>query len=367
MKMGPLTWGTRTLIPPNESGDDFDEKNTSVVEPVEVADRPRQNSLAATVREALVDEAIKEIEKMRNTRQRRIIRNVHKAALTRYNVMKLEEKEIGTGAIPSWAKHSPAAYSTETDDYSDILSEAERPTPPCPRYQEISKYLLENRAQGALFLDTLPHHMQSGPGYPENVLLDQILNFGGLQITPEEWNLFVQTASERGEMFIWLPPARNGQLYWIEPADPSVPFIPTPLGTCNLTRMTDRYVNEVQKLCGFDAWMDEYFMDWDIYFLTWKLNDQYEICGGYPEFMNHTENHLVGFIDYWDQRGRNWCWGPNRTARRILDDWKPLGRCKLREAIMRYPEGTLPLDLYPNIPNTVKGGDEPPLQIWRKS
>ncbi|CZR58456.1 uncharacterized protein PAC_08348 [Phialocephala subalpina] len=65
-----------------------------------------------------------------------------------------------------------------------------------PRYEEIRRYLLANRRQGRLCLDTMHFDM------PENTLLNHIILLGGLQLTVDEWRDFLRIAAlERNELF----------------------------------------------------------------------------------------------------------------------------------------------------------------------
>lgn len=68
--------------------------------------------------------------------------------------------------------------------------------PSCPRYNEISQYLLKNRMQGKLCLDTMRFNI------PENTLLNYILDLEGLVVSPEEWRAFLRVSdSKQGEYF----------------------------------------------------------------------------------------------------------------------------------------------------------------------
>jgi hypothetical protein len=67
----------------------------------------------------------------------------------------------------------------------------------CPRYKEISQYLLANRRQGKLCLDTMKFEIA------ENTLLNYILELGGLVISPEEWRDFLRVSeAKQGEFFL---------------------------------------------------------------------------------------------------------------------------------------------------------------------
>lgn len=67
--------------------------------------------------------------------------------------------------------------------------------PPSPRYEEIRNYLLANRAQGRLCLDTMAFYI---PAYR---VLHYIQDFGGISITPDEWIAFLGHCSDRNESF----------------------------------------------------------------------------------------------------------------------------------------------------------------------
>jgi hypothetical protein len=68
--------------------------------------------------------------------------------------------------------------------------------PSCPRYNEISQYLLKSRMQGKLCLDTMRFEI------PENTLLNYILDLGGLVISSEEWRAFLRVSdSKQGDFF----------------------------------------------------------------------------------------------------------------------------------------------------------------------
>jgi hypothetical protein len=66
------------------------------------------------------------------------------------------------------------------------------------RYEENRRYILANRAQGRLCLDTMYFVM------PENTLLNHIRLLGGLQITTKEWRDYLRIADDRQELFAYV-------------------------------------------------------------------------------------------------------------------------------------------------------------------
>lgn len=94
----------------------------------------------------------------------------------------------------------------------------------CPVYDVITNYLLANRAQNELCLDSMDEF------YPEHVLLEHILRYsaGGFYLTPETWNLYLRTCQSRGEHFNYRQNmAARGECQWIEELDPALPLGPT--------------------------------------------------------------------------------------------------------------------------------------------
>ena len=80
-----------------------------------------------------------------------------------------------------WEEH------VDDDDDSDLSTEYSEFSPlDCLRYEEIRQYLLSNRGQGKLCLDTMMVL------FPENTIWSHILRFGGLRISPDEWRAFLQ-------------------------------------------------------------------------------------------------------------------------------------------------------------------------------
>lgn len=68
--------------------------------------------------------------------------------------------------------------------------------PPCPRYDEIRFYLMANRGDGRLCLETMDRDM------PENTLLNHILQLRQINITTDEWRTFLRTANDKGQFFL---------------------------------------------------------------------------------------------------------------------------------------------------------------------
>lgn len=66
--------------------------------------------------------------------------------------------------------------------------------PHCPRFAEITNYLLQNRGEGQLCLDTMNFAI------PEWTLFRYIDTYNGnqgngFQLTPQEWRVFIDTCS----------------------------------------------------------------------------------------------------------------------------------------------------------------------------
>lgn len=105
------------------------------------------------------------------------------------------------------------------------------PVPESPRYDEIGDFLLANRSQNYLCLDTMTAIC------PENTLLQHILLFSSdpemqaqgrsIDITPEEWRAFLQVASSKSDLFGWDPSGR-GLLRWQRQAFVEYPFDDAP-------------------------------------------------------------------------------------------------------------------------------------------
>lgn len=86
------------------------------------------------------------------------------------------------------------------DGLSSISTESNNSEklPACPQYELIRRYLLSNRAQGRLCLDTMDFSM------PAYTMLKYIQDFGGLNITPEEWIAFLRNCDDRNETFMYV-------------------------------------------------------------------------------------------------------------------------------------------------------------------
>jgi hypothetical protein len=90
-----------------------------------------------------------------------------------------EDETPGVGE-ESYGDDEGEVYEDEDDD-SDLGTEYNEFSPPdYPRYEEIRQYLLVNRGQGKLCLDTMMFL------FPENTMLSHILRFRGLQISLDE-------------------------------------------------------------------------------------------------------------------------------------------------------------------------------------
>lgn len=68
-------------------------------------------------------------------------------------------------------------------------------TPPCPRYDDFSQYILNNRDQGKLCFDTMQGAVS------EQTLYQYIETYGGLNITLDEFNAFLKNCQSRSELF----------------------------------------------------------------------------------------------------------------------------------------------------------------------
>lgn len=105
------------------------------------------------------------------------------------------------------------------------------PVPQCPRYDEIGDFLLANRSQDYLCLDTMTGIC------PENTLLQHIILFSSdpdmqtqgrsLDITPEEWRAFLQITSSKDDLVSW-DPAGRGILRWQRQTFADYPFDGSP-------------------------------------------------------------------------------------------------------------------------------------------
>lgn len=96
----------------------------------------------------------------------------------------------------------PNHYTIQGKDFdsvSTMLTEKSQDAlPDCPRYEEIRRYIMANRASGSLCLDTMNFEI---PAYN---LLQYIYDFGGINITSDEWITFLKTCDDTGECFMWV-------------------------------------------------------------------------------------------------------------------------------------------------------------------
>ncbi|KAF8856528.1 hypothetical protein BDZ45DRAFT_790328 [Acephala macrosclerotiorum] len=121
---------------------------------------------------------------------------------------------------PSWENNTsiregmarnPSRQANADSAPEDELDSGEVPAVrfSCPRWDEITQYLFENRAPGDLSLDTTT--IISLP-----VLYRYIRNHGGIDLSPTELRNFLGVANERKELFIWEPHPDPGIVMKIE-------------------------------------------------------------------------------------------------------------------------------------------------------
>jgi hypothetical protein len=131
-----------------------------------------------------------------------------KLAITIENTRRSQVQEImrlcfGPDRFPPMATHFTSsadplddalrAYSDTSSE--DDVAEYEKVISNCPRWTEIVEYLMRNRGPCELALDTMTFSM------PEPTLYRYIMTRGGLDITPEEFRMFLRTANDRQELF----------------------------------------------------------------------------------------------------------------------------------------------------------------------
>lgn len=370
MEMGPLVWGIRTKLPDGQIGirpwdpDDADDMKEAFAWGPAPELLPEGPQFDVNGQQIVVSQAMVEMEKRRRARQRRIYKKMCLIkGRVENQVPDIRDQDLSQAPGPPAHANKPVPAMSSTSIppanpqqaatpisrrsswvYDDGTSDVVMTEPASAHYEQIRAFLLVNRSQGLLCLDSLPrleHHKPDHHGrfFSEHLLLHHILQFGGLAITPNEWREFLQVANERNEMFRWDAEGR-GQVFWIESPDHEVPWRPNPLGTSKL-RLTTYWAESVQALCEYQDWMEDYPIDWDPQFLQWKLNQvRYKWCGGECPitFMDNKKQHIVAFIDYWDRAGMYWCWGPNRTARRMLGSWKERSLYHDEGDVFDFPE-----------------------------
>jgi hypothetical protein len=84
-------------------------------------------------------------------------------------------------------KNPPASANTSVGDMDDSQD------PPCPRFNEIRKYLIDNR--GVLAFETM--HFVMG----EHVLLSHIVRYDKIKIQPEELRAFLKMCDKNRDLF----------------------------------------------------------------------------------------------------------------------------------------------------------------------
>ena len=97
---------------------------------------------------------------------------------------------------PAYHPFTDPNLGNDFDTVSQISTEYEDDRRPCPRYDEIRQYLLENRAQGKLCLDTMDFAIS------RDTFLHYINVYGGISVTPREWEDFLRTCYERREVLL---------------------------------------------------------------------------------------------------------------------------------------------------------------------
>jgi hypothetical protein len=91
-----------------------------------------------------------------------------------------------------------------------IIIETRRP-PPCPRYDAITAFLIANRSQNELCIDSIRFLI------PERTLLEYILAYGGIDLTPEGRNAYLRLCDFRGKRFNYYQTCGlRGECEWIE-------------------------------------------------------------------------------------------------------------------------------------------------------
>ncbi|KAE8441085.1 hypothetical protein EG329_005880 [Mollisiaceae sp. DMI_Dod_QoI] len=114
----------------------------------------------------------------------------------------------------------------------------------CPRWNEITKYLFDNRAPGELALDTMT--ILSEPTFYR-----YIREHGGISLTAMEFRNFLGVANEKGRLFIWEPYPGNGAVMRRNAGWPPAPDYdreeidePDELATGLDTRLSDSEVQD---------------------------------------------------------------------------------------------------------------------------
>lgn len=90
---------------------------------------------------------------------------------------------------------SSLAEASEQHDFVGPVEQPPKVQYTCPRYDEIKKYLLDNRAPGELALDTMT--ILSEPQFYR-----YIREHGGINLTGLEFRNFLAVADQKGELFM---------------------------------------------------------------------------------------------------------------------------------------------------------------------
>lgn len=150
----------------------------------------------------VIDETMTELEKttaglenLRRDRARRLLAAIggSQNSAPRGNIDPMDVDS--PPPTPTDPNHCEVVGKTFTDLNSIVSEEVYPPLPPCPRYNEIRDYLLANRSQGRLCLDTMDFEI------PAFTVLQYIRDFGGINLTREEWIGFLENCYNQHELF----------------------------------------------------------------------------------------------------------------------------------------------------------------------
>lgn len=162
--MGPISHGRRLVYPPLGTGISRISENTPVPPPV-----PVDYELPDLDKKAL------DFENKYRERASRI-----RAQMAEYSEDLRETQDIQDRQ----RLHGPVAQP-------DPQLPPQRPN--CPRFEEIRRYIKNNRLE--LALDTLDFPM------PEHVMYAHILRRGGIKLTADEWRTFLELCNFRRLLF----------------------------------------------------------------------------------------------------------------------------------------------------------------------
>ncbi|KAG4429548.1 hypothetical protein IFR05_014971 [Cadophora sp. M221] len=176
---------------------------------------------------------------------------------------------------PSSSGTPPTGQYGERDDNEDEDFEMKlpeipvMPTPSCPRYDEIKRYLFANRDPLELALDTMRI-------LPESTFYRYIRDHGRITISAHELRTFLHMALDNWELFFWEPFLGSGTVMRIPVGWPSRS---TATISLPLTEADEDTINQLDSLMGdteFREKLYQYTLEmWDLdieYFRIWLLS-----------------------------------------------------------------------------------------------